>query len=128
LLYAAWGIPVFRGEQYNIALFPLWIRAVLSVLLGRKPSFAVTPKQRQSGNYLKLVWPQGLIVCATALAILWGGLALALGWSRSREATLVSMFWGGYNILMLWAILSAAVYVPPAGWHARPPDRLSPER
>ncbi|MDP3179455.1 MAG: glycosyltransferase, partial [Spirochaetaceae bacterium] len=46
-VFVAWGIPVKRGEQYNLALFPLWIKAVTSVLFGRKISFAVTPKQRQ---------------------------------------------------------------------------------
>ncbi|MDM9584433.1 glycosyltransferase [Nostoc sp. GT001] len=57
-LTATWGIPareVWRSEQYAIALFPLLIQAVWSVLIGQKLNFQVTPKQRQSGIYLRLV-------------------------------------------------------------------------
>jgi cellulose synthase (UDP-forming) len=120
-LHAAHGIPTLRGEQYSVSLFPLWIQAVVSVLAGRKPRFAVTPKERQSGNYLRLVWPQTAIACGTVVAVVWGVAVLALGWPRSAEATLFSVFWGVYNLLMLWAILRAAVYRPPPNWQAEPP-------
>jgi cellulose synthase (UDP-forming) len=120
-LHAAQGIPTLRGEQYSVSLFPLWIQAVVSVLAGRKPRFAVTPKERQSGNYLRLVWSQIAIACGTVIAIAWGVAVLALGWPRSPEATLFSVFWGVYNLLMLWAILRAAVYRPPPDWQPEPP-------
>jgi cellulose synthase (UDP-forming) len=120
--YVAWGIPVLRGEQYSVALFPLWIRAVVSVVAGTRPHFAVTPKERHTGNYLRLVWPQLAIACATAASLVYGVTALLLGWPRSLAATLFSVFWGVYNIAMLWAILRAAVYRPPEGWEARAPD------
>jgi cellulose synthase (UDP-forming) len=110
-----------------VGLFSLWIQAVVSVLLGVKPTFGVTSKQRRSGSYLRLVWPQLLIVCATVLAMVYGSVVLALGGPRSLGATLVSVFWGVYNVLMLSAILRAAVYRPPASWQARPPDFLFPE-
>lgn len=122
--YVAWGIDVRRGEQYSLALFPLWIRAVITVLTGAKLRFVVTPKQRQSGNYLPLVWPQLLVIWLTSLAILYGVLAFALGWNQQWEGLLVNIFWGCYNILMLSAVVRAAVYEPPAGWKPAPPAFL----
>jgi len=100
---------------------------VVSVLLGVKPAFNVTSKQRRSGNYLGLVWPQLLIVCATVLAVVYGSVVLALGGPRSPAATWVGVFWGGYNVLMLSAIVRAAVYKPPDAWQARPPLFLFPD-
>jgi cellulose synthase (UDP-forming) len=124
--YVAWGLSVWRGEQYSLALFPLWIRAVVSVITGAKLGFVVTPKRRQSGNYLKLVWPQLLIVWLTALAIVYGLFSLLVGWNLQVGGVLVNVFWGFYNIVMLWAIVRAALYKPPAGWEARPPAFLFP--
>jgi cellulose synthase (UDP-forming) len=42
------GTPTWRGQQYSLALFPVWIKAcwtaVLNVYAGRPLGFAVTPK------------------------------------------------------------------------------------
>lgn len=124
--YVAWGLSIWRGEQYSLALFPLWIQSVLSVLAGAKLKFVVTSKQRQTGNYLHLIRPQLLIVWLTALAIVYGLFSLVVGWNLQVEGVLVNIFWGCYNIVMLSAIVRAAVYKPPAGWEARPPPFLFP--
>jgi cellulose synthase (UDP-forming) len=125
--YATWGLSIWRGEQYSLALFPLWIQAVTGVLTGAKVRFAVTPKQRQGGTYLYLIWPQLLILCLTVLAIAYGLGSCLVGWDPWTGAILVSIFWGCYNITRLWAIVRAAVYRPPAGWEARPPAFLFPD-
>ncbi len=124
--YVAWGLSIWRGEQYSLALFPLWIQSVVSVLAGAKLKFVVTSKQRQTGNYLHLIRPQLLIVWLTALAIVYGLFSFVVGWNLQVEGTLVNIFWGCYNIVMLSAIVRAAVYKPPAGWEARPPPFLFP--
>jgi cellulose synthase (UDP-forming) len=49
-LYVTHGISVRRSEQYSLALFPLWIKAVLSTLARRSLAFVVTPKRRQRGS------------------------------------------------------------------------------
>ena len=124
--YVAWGLSIWRGEQYSLALFPLWIQAVVSVLAGAKLKFVVTSKQRQTGNYLHLIRPQLLIVWLTALAIGYGLFSVVVGWNLQVGGTLVNIFWGCYNIVMLSAIVRAAVYKPPAGWEARSPAFLFP--
>jgi len=47
--FASWGMRTFRGEQYNLALFPIWIQAVLTVFGGQRIRFQVTPKVRRDG-------------------------------------------------------------------------------
>jgi cellulose synthase (UDP-forming) len=126
--YGARGISTWRGEQYALALFPVWIQAVVSVVAGAHPRFVVTPKQRQSGNYAALIWPQLGFFVATLAAIVVGLVAqfapsvLPLGHTRRLGATLTSVFWGGYNLVALWVIVRAAFYRPPAGWHVEPPS------
>lgn len=115
-------IPVFRGEQYNLGLFSLWIQAVTSVLVGKKLGFVVTPKQRQSGNYVSLVWPQLIVLLLTLVAIVYGIWGYFSGSTYQETGLLINIFWGIYNCVMLSAIVRAAVYKPPAGWQVQLPD------
>jgi cellulose synthase (UDP-forming) len=104
------GIPLWRGEQYSVALFPVWIRAIISVYANTKITFKVTPKQRQSGNFLRLVLPQIFFSVATAAGIAYQGILLSLGVPLSLTGFLINSFWGLYNILALSVIIRAAVY------------------
>ncbi|MEH2376491.1 glycosyltransferase [Nostoc sp.] len=115
-LTAAWGIPpreLWRTEQYAIALFPLFIQAVLSVLFGSKIKFQVTPKQRQSGVYLQLIWPQLLIFVLTILGISWSLYRFAINHLNNPWVYLINGAWAIYNLLLLWAIIRASVWQPP---------------
>ncbi|MEH1926271.1 glycosyltransferase [Nostoc sp.] len=115
-LTAAWGIPpreLWRTEQYAIALFPLFIQAVLSVLFGSNLKFQVTPKQRQSGVYLQLIWPQLLIFFLTILGILWSLYRFAINHLNHPLIYLINGAWAIYNLLLLWAIIRASVWQPP---------------
>lgn len=116
-LAATWGIPareVWRSEQYAIALFPLLIQAVWSVFTGRPIKFQVTPKQRQSGVYLQLIWPQLVVFGLTILGILWSLYRFAIGNLDYPLVYLLNGAWAVYNLLLLWAIIRAAVWQPPS--------------
>jgi cellulose synthase (UDP-forming) len=126
-LYVARGLATARGEQYSVALFPLWIQAVVSVLAGAKPKFVVTPKQRQRADLLPLVWPQALVICLTVIAIGYGLAAYIAGRYSDLNGILINVVWGCYNIWMLWAIVRAAFYRLPADWDPQPPAFLFPE-
>jgi Glycosyltransferases, probably involved in cell wall biogenesis len=104
------GIPLWRGEQYSVALFPVWIRAVVSVYANTKITFKVTPKQRQSGNFLPLVWPQMLFIAATGAGIVYQAIRLSLGAPLSITGFTINSIWGIYNILSLSVIVRAALY------------------
>ncbi|MCW5313174.1 glycosyltransferase [Nostoc sp. KVJ3] len=115
-LAATWGIPareVWRSEQYAIALFPLLIQAVWSVFTGQKLNFQVTPKQRQSGIYLRLVWPQLVVFILTILGILWSLYRFAIGHLNNPWVHLLNSAWAIYNLLLLSAIIRASVWQPP---------------
>ncbi len=112
---AAWGIPageLWRSEQYAIALFPLFIQSVTSVYTGKPLKFKVTPKQRQTGIYLNLVWPQITIVILNLLGMLWCLYRFASGQITDYPVYLVNAAWSVYNISLLWSIIHAAVWRP----------------
>ncbi|MBW4522356.1 MAG: glycosyltransferase [Scytolyngbya sp. HA4215-MV1] len=112
---ATWGIQaseVWRSEQYAIALFPLFIQAVWSVFTKRPIKFQVTPKQRQSGIYLRLVLPQLIIFGLTLLGIAWSLLRFAMGSLPDPWVHLLNSAWAIYNLSLLWAVIRAAVWQP----------------
>lgn len=112
---ASWGIPageLWRSEQYAIALFPLFIQAVWSVFTGRSIKFQVTPKQRQSGIYLRLVWPQLAIFTLTILGMLWCIYCFAVGQLENPSLYLLNGAWAVYNLSLFWVIIRAAVWQP----------------
>lgn len=116
-LAASWGIPareVWRSEQYAIALFPLFIQSVWSVFTGRPIKFQVTPKQRQAGIYLQLVWPQLVIFGLTLLGMSWSLYRFATGTLNEPWVHLLNAAWAVYNLSLLWAIIKAAVWQPSA--------------
>ncbi len=115
LIAGAWGVPareLWRCEQYAIAFFPLYIQAVWSVTTGRSIKFEVTPKQRQSGNYLKLILPQLTIIMLTLGGIVWCGIRWANGNLEDPGLFLMNLGWSGYNLSLLWIVVRAAIWQP----------------
>ncbi|MEM9089538.1 MAG: glycosyltransferase [Cyanobacteria bacterium P01_F01_bin.53] len=111
-----WGISaseVWRSEQFAVALFPLFIQAVLSVFFKQPLTFQVTPKQRQSGVYLKLVWPQLSLFCLLIMGILWGGVQLWLGHIETPSTYWVNVSWSLYSLCLLWSVIRASFWSPP---------------
>lgn len=117
---AGWKRPTWRGRQYSLALFPLWIRAVISaignVYAGKPLGFVVTPKVRQAGlrlwGQLRLVRIQVITMALLTMAAIWGLTRLALGLHTDGIPTLVNVFWIGYDLVMLSVVLDAALYQP----------------
>ncbi|MBE9191652.1 glycosyltransferase [Gloeocapsopsis crepidinum LEGE 06123] len=115
LMAATWGIPareIWRSEQYAIALFPLLIQAVWSVFTGQPIKFQVTPKQRQSGVYLRLIMPQIVIFTLTILGILWSLYRFATGTLNYPLVHLLNSAWAVYNLSLLWIVIRAATWQP----------------
>lgn len=111
-----WGLQTFRGQQYSLALFPLWIRAVVTtvqnVYFGRGLGFVVTPKVRQGGIFLELVRPQLVAMGLLVVGIGVGLARIALG-STETLPILVNVFWAAYDLVMLSAVVRAATWRPP---------------
>ena len=119
LLFIAlgWGLPTWRGQQYGLALFPLWIQSVTSavgnVYFGRKLGFVVTPKSRQSGVFFNLVRPQLIMMGVIALSILIGLSRLLFGYTDEVLSVTINIVWSVYNLVMLSVVIKAATYSPP---------------
>ena len=112
---ATWGIPaqeVWRSEQYAIALFPLFIQAVWSVFTKRPIKFQVTPKQRQSGIYLRLVLPQLIVFGLTLSGMAYSLIRFATGHLENPWIYLLNSGWAVYNLALLWSVIRAAVWQP----------------
>jgi cellulose synthase (UDP-forming) len=126
-----WGLPTWRGQQYSLALFPLWIKAVwtavTNVYFGHKLGFVVTPKTRQGGVHLGLVQWQLITMAALALTIAWGFAKLALGLTDDGLPIMINAFWAGYDLVMLSAVLDAATFRPPADDEGGEPTETAAE-
>ncbi|HEY0645069.1 MAG TPA: glycosyltransferase family 2 protein, partial [Nocardioides sp.] len=121
LLFAVvgYGVKTWRGHQYSLALFPLWIRACVTaaanVWFGRPLGFVVTPKTRQARQPFpwRLIWPQLLAMAVLVVACVVGGIRLWLGTSTSVVGTGVNWLWVAYDLLVLSVIIEAARFRVP---------------
>ncbi len=114
-----YGVKTWRGHQYSLALFPLWIRACTTafanVVFGKPLGFVVTPKTRQgeSGFPWRLVAPQLVAVAALVIAFLAGLIRLAVGTTDSVAGIAVNLVWVAYDLLLLSVIFQAARFRRP---------------
>lgn len=82
-------------------------------MFAKRPlKFQVTPKQRQSGIYLRLVRPQLIVFGLTLLGIAWSLVLFALGKLQDPWVHLLNGAWAIYNLVLLWAVIRAAVWQP----------------
>jgi cellulose synthase (UDP-forming) len=114
MMVGTWGIAGYASKASYLAFFPLGLRAIWTVLRGRKISFPVTPKDRQSGRFLHIVRPQLAIVAATVTGALWAVVALRMGGtSHTLTGVVTNMLWGLNNCFAMWGIIAAALWQPP---------------
>lgn len=115
-----YGKRTWRGTQYSLALFPLWIRAswtaVANVYFHRPLGFVVTPKTKQAvatGQW-KLIWPQlGAIVLLTVAAAV-GITRYVMGTATFDLLSLgVNLIWIVFDLVILSVVISAANYNGP---------------
>ncbi len=109
------GRPTWRGQQYSLALFPVWIKSFTSafgnVFLKRPLDFAVTPKEKreQSAHRWDLVRPQLVALAALVAALAVGAVRLAAG-QAPLGGTLVNMAWVVFDLVIFSVILQAVRY------------------
>jgi cellulose synthase (UDP-forming) len=113
-LVVGWGVKTWRGQQYSLALFPLWIRActtaVNNVWFGRSLGFVVTPKTRQQGGPpWRLIRPQLIAMGLLVLAGVVGVVRMAVG-QADVLSTSVNMVWIVFDLLVLSVVVRAALY------------------
>ncbi|BBZ63006.1 glycosyltransferase family 2 protein [Mycolicibacterium monacense] len=106
------GTPTWRGQQYSLALFPVWIRACytafLNVVFGRPLGFAVTPKTRQEATAIPwhLVKWQLAAMAMLVVASIIGIVQLYFG-AISVLGVGVNLFWVIFDLLILSVVIQA---------------------
>jgi cellulose synthase (UDP-forming) len=113
-----WKLRKWRGAQYSLALFPLWIIAVISavrsVYFGGKLSFVVTSKTRQDAAPFKLIRVQLAFIALLVFSCLYGLARIALGNAGGdTRAILINVAWALYDLATLSILIVAATYRMP---------------
>jgi len=101
LWYSARGITGLRGIIIGFGSFPVLIGSLLSVILGRRVSFAVTSKQRSGKRSLSYL---GVYICFLVPCV------ACLFWAtrvKGQEQTslFISLLWVVYSIVLLGSFL-----------------------
>src|SRR6185369_496743 len=115
LLFAivSYGTSAWRGQQYSLALFPVWIRAVVSaffnVFLHRPLNFAVTPKTRQEGGSRSHLIPQVVVAGVLVISVVVGVMRVVLGVGEPI-GTAINLFWAGFELAILSVLVRAVRY------------------
>jgi cellulose synthase (UDP-forming) len=112
---ASRGLPTWRGQQYTLALFPVWIKACLTaganVYAGLPLNFAVTPKSGTHADRLRLDKVRWQLVAAVALAAaIIAGLVRLLVLHAEPIGTLVNVGWVTYDLVALSVLVGALRY------------------
>lgn len=116
-LVVGYGVKTWRGQQYSLALFPLWIRAcvtaVANVLAGRKLGFVVTPKEKVASDWrhnVGVVRVQFITMGLLVISVVVGIIRLALGIAPSEEGTVLNVVWVAYDLLAMSVLIEAVRY------------------
>lgn len=113
MMVGTWGAGSHAAKASYIAFFPLGLRALWDVVCGRKISFPVTPKDRQSGRHLRLVRPHLAVVALTTLSAAWALVALRLGQPGYTPAGVATnIAWGAFNCIAMMTMIRAALWKP----------------
>ena len=113
------GRPTWRGAQYSLALFPVWIEAVTSafrnVFLGQPLGFRVTSKTRVDGGKPRwdLVRPQLYVMGGLVAALIVVAIRIAVGQAEGI-APYVNIVWVIYDLAVFSIIIRAVLYRGPA--------------
>lgn len=113
-LVAARGLTTWRGQQYALALFPVWIKATVTaaanVWFGRPLEFAVTRKDGRSEDVAwRRVLPQLVAMGVLVLAVPVGLVRASFGYA-AWSGTLVNIVWVVYDVLVLGVVVQALRY------------------
>ncbi|PYY49640.1 glycosyltransferase [Curtobacterium sp. MCBD17_023] len=113
------GRPTWRGQQYSLALFPVWIESVTSafenVFRGKPLGFRVTPKVRDESEARPrwdLVRPQLIAMGALVAALVMIAIRYLAGQAEGI-APLVNTAWVVFDLFIFSIVIRAVRYRGP---------------
>lgn len=114
-VFASRGLPTWRGQQYTLALFPVWIKAcytaAANVWAGRPLGFAVTPKANTQSTRIQwgLIGWQLAASIALVISIVVGTIWLVVGHAEPI-GTLINLAWVIFDLVSMSALVGAVRY------------------
>lgn len=114
-LIAGRGIPTWRGQQYSLALFPVWIAACTTafnnVVLRIPLGFAVTPKTKraETSKQWGLIMPQLVVMVLLVIAIIVGFINIFVN-DAEIIGTSVNLAWAIFDLVILSVLFEAVNY------------------
>jgi cellulose synthase (UDP-forming) len=128
-MLGTWGTQSWDGKAGYLSFFAINFRALWTVMRGEKVKFPVTPKSRQEGNFLHLVYPQLAIVVLTLLGMVVAGFRVAvLGRVDEMPILIVNVFWGINNIACMLPMIRAALWHPDDDAPNQSPDAAADQQ
>ncbi len=107
----------YKAIAFSIGLFDAHLRAIVSVLFGKRDAFSVTAKRSEAGNYIHMVIPQliydGIVVAGVFIAAARGGIT---------PAFLSNLAWAFLNVIIFSVFMAAAF---PQAQKVREPVRVA---
>jgi cellulose synthase (UDP-forming) len=113
--FIGWRVKTWRGQQYSLALFPVWIAACTTafnnVVLRIPLGFAVTPKTRQesTGPQWRLIRVQLVTMVLLVVAIVIGCVHLIFN-GADPIGTGVNIAWAIFDLVVLSVLFTAVTY------------------
>jgi cellulose synthase (UDP-forming) len=111
-MFGTWGVSAWKGKASYLSFFSINFSAIANVLRGEKIKFPVTPKDRQEGTFLHLVYPQFFIIVLTSFGLAWGAGKLLLGIPMDTSGFIINIFWGINNIAAMLPMVMSAYWQP----------------
>ena len=114
-MVGTWGVPGYQAKASFLSFFSVNIKAIMTVVRGEKISFPTTPKERQEGNFVHLVWPQIAVVVLTLTALCYAAVSYFIFnnvFTYSLNAILTNVFWATNNILAMLGMIQCAFWKP----------------
>ncbi|MCG7499812.1 cellulose synthase catalytic subunit [Vibrio sp. Of7-15] len=115
MMVGTWGVAGYKGKTNYLSFFPVNLRALWTVLRGKKISFPATPKERQDGTFFHLVIPQFLVFTLSlfSMCFAWFGYSTGAFGNYSFGGLVLNSFWIINNMMAMWGMIAAAFWKPP---------------
>ena len=94
----------FRALSFSMSSFWLQIDGMVSVITGRKASFAVTSKTALKGNFVRLVIPH-----LTYIVVALIGIGYAISKQGFSASVMTNIAWATFNIAIFVPFITAAL-------------------
>ncbi|WP_117236361.1 glycosyltransferase [Vibrio maerlii] len=114
MMVGTWGVAGYKGKTNFLSFFPINFRALWTVLRGKKISFPTTPKERQTGNFFKLVIPQTAVFLLSlfSMCFAWWGYLTGMWGNYSAGGLIFNSFWTLNNMMAMWGMIASAFWTP----------------